>query len=384
MSIIDEQQLVNTVLSVELSDECVRNLVQALTFKRYIVSAIMPLTPESETFAHFLERFWNYDTSPYIREKLIVGQSVHRRYADIMLSRARTYWIPKYGNRPLGSITSNDIKGQLRTLACNPQKVYGRTKADNGIRRFKTKMLSSETVNQIVRSATCALKWAFNNKLTDNDCFSGIVYCHVNPKPRRILTMSEAIQVFSVPWKNPMYRLANLCSACTGMRIGEVQALQFRDIGSDRIYVRHNWARLEGLKCPKNGEQREVRVSKKIIHELNELMHHNPYGYAEDNFVFWGYKKTVPCQGRHWNEALHHVLSELNIPYANEVSFHGWRHFFASNMADFIDERKLQLATGHKSRLMLEHYASHKSEQTLQELAEVSEKLFAPILSQIE
>ncbi|MBO7638609.1 MAG: tyrosine-type recombinase/integrase, partial [Treponema sp.] len=354
---------------------------KALTFKRYIVSAIMPFSPESESFGHFLERFWNFDTSPYIKEKLAVGQSVHRRYADIMLSRARTYWIPKYGNIPLGLISSNDIKKHLQVLACNPQKVYGSAKGNNGKRIFTIKMLSSETVNQIVRSATCALKWAYHNKLTDNNCFSGIVYCHVNPKPRRILTMSEAVQVFSSPWDNPMYRLANLCSACTGMRIGEVQALQFRDIGKDRIHVRHNWARLEGLKCPKNGEDREVKVSSKIISELNALMHQNPYGYAEDNFVFWGYTRTVPCQGRHWNEALHKVLCKLNVPDYKSVTFHGWRHFFASNMADFIDERKLQLATGHKSRQMLEHYASHESEQTLQELGTVSEKLFAPLLN---
>ncbi|MBP5359118.1 MAG: tyrosine-type recombinase/integrase [Treponema sp.] len=377
---IDEQQLVSAVLSYDLSEECVRNLIRALTFKHYIVTAIFPSTPESESFGHFLERFWDYDTSPYIKEKRIVGQSVHRRYADIMLSRARTYWMPKYGKRTLGSITLNDIKRHLRSLACNPQKVYGRKKDGNGKRIVNTQMLSSETVNQIVRSATCALKWAFYNGLTNNNCFSGIAYCHVSPKPRRILSMTEAIQVFSAHWENPMYRLANLCSACTGMRIGEIQALQFRDIGRDRICVRHNWARLEGLKCPKNGEEREVRVSKEIINELNGLMHENPYGYAEDNFVFWGYKKDVPCQGRHWNEALHKILSELNFTDWQNVSFHGWRHFFASNMADFIDERKLQLATGHKSRFILEHYASHKSEQTLQELATVSEKVFEPLL----
>jgi integrase len=75
------------------------------------------------------------------------------------------------------------------------------------------------------------------------------------------------------------------------------------------------------------------------------------------------------------------VVSELNISDWQNVSFHGWRHFFASNMADFIDERKLQLATGHKSRYMLKKYASHESEQTLDELGNVSEKLFKPLVS---
>ncbi|MBQ2586371.1 MAG: hypothetical protein II570_05560, partial [Bacteroidaceae bacterium] len=43
---------------------------------------------------------------------------------------------------------------------------------------------------------------------------------------------------------------------CTGMRIGEIQALQLGDIGSDRIYVRHNWARRDGLKTPKKQQSR--------------------------------------------------------------------------------------------------------------------------------
>ena len=49
-------------------------------------------------------------------------------------------------------------------------------------------------------------------------------------------------------------------------------------------------------------------------------------------------------------------------------------------MADHIDERKLQLATGHKSKRMLEHYAAHESEETLCELAKVSDKLFSSIV----
>jgi len=52
-------------------------------------------------------------------------------------------------------------------------------------------------------------------------------------------------------------------------------------------------------------------------------------------------------------------------------------------MADYVDERKLQLATGHKSIEMLEHYAAHESEETLDELGKTAKNLFLPIIKLI-
>ncbi len=356
-----QTEFISYILEGDLTQENVNAILDALKFKKYIVSAVVSNTKPSETVEHFLTRFWNYDESPYVREKLIVGQSIHRRYTDIMLGRAKMYWIPRFGDRSVGSITRADVQDVMWTLA-------GQAK------------LAAETVNQIVRSGTCALKWAYRNSLTPNDCFSGLTYLRVIPKERSVPSIEEARKIFSVPWKDKAARLANITAMYTGMRIGEVQALQIGDIGRDRIFVRHSWARIDGLKCPKNGERREIKISADLRKMLLQQGTKNPYGNEDSDFIFWGDRRNIPRGSRHWNEALKEATSLAKIKGEKHITFHCWRHFFASYMADHIDERKLQLATGHKSKRMLEHYAAHESEETLCELAKVSDKLFSSIV----
>ena len=375
-----EEEIYEKILTTEISVDGVKKIVQALQMKKYIVSATFADSPQSETFGHFLERFWDFDRSPYFAEKKIVGQSAHRRYADIMLKRARAYWIPSHGKIPLGEITLFDIKKKLLSLATTAQKVGTAKKDGLGNQIFVKRKLRAETVNQIVRCATLALKWAYHNKLTKNDCFSGIIWCHVVPEKRVVPTMSEVEQIFSKKWNDESIRLAHLISICTGMRIGEVQALQLGDIGSDRIFVRHNWTRRDGLKSPKNGCQREIIVDQKLLSLIKKQAEKNPFGPRPSNFLFWGQTKEKPSSYSKWNRELHGIVKNLNIKDGEKITFHCWRHFFSTTMADSVDLRKLQLATGHKSIAMLEHYAAHQSEQTLMELAQTSSKIFAPIL----
>lgn len=379
---MQEKQIIDSILTEEITTSGVEKIVEALQLKKYIISAVLPKTPESETFEHFLDRFWDYENSPYVHEKRVVGQSIHQRYVDIMRSRARSYWAPLFGQKPLGAITKSDIKKGMWIFATQQQRIKSRKKDANGNWCYIDKSLSSETVNQVVRSATCALKWAYHNGLTKNDCVSGLIFCHVNSKKRQILTMDQAKFVFEVQWKSEQSRLANLIAMCTGMRIGEIQALQIQDIGDDRIYVRHNWARSDGLKCPKNGTVREIKIPIELNKLIRKQIEQNPYKNFPDAFIFPSNFRCMPCGCRQWNEALHKVIQSLNIPNYKDITFHSWRHFFTTNMADHIDERKLQLATGHKTLDMLEHYAAHESQQTLEELGIISERLFLPIIKE--
>lgn len=380
---VEEKKIVDSILTEEISKKGVEKIVEALQMKNYIVSAVLPETPESETFAHFLDRFWDYRKSPYVREKLVVGQSIHKRYVKIMHGRALSYWVPLLGNRPLGSITRKDIKKCMWRFATLPQRIRTRKKDTNGKWIYVDKMISPETVNQAVRSATCALKWAYHNGLIKNDCFSGLIYCHVVPQKRTIPTLKEAKKIFSAKWEHEPYRIANLTAMSTGMRIGEVQALQIKDLGRDRIYIRHNWARNDGLKVPKNGCAREIKVPHELLTLLWKQAEQNPFGKSPEDFVFFGFSRNIPCGCRHWNEELHKITMKLKISNHKKITFHCWRHFFTSTMADYVDERKLQLATGHKSIEMLEHYAAHESEETLDELGKTAKNLFLPIIKLI-
>ena len=45
------------------------------------------------------------------------------------------------------------------------------------------------------------------------------------------------------------------------MRQGEIAALKLQDIGEDRIYIRHSWGKYDGLKTPKNGEEKSYQLN---------------------------------------------------------------------------------------------------------------------------
>ena len=63
---------------------------------------------------------------------------------------------------------------------------------------------------------------------------------------------------------------------------------------------------------------------------------------------------------------------------ATGIGFHSWRHFYAAHMADRVDMRSLQLATGHKSPTMAAHYAAHVETAAAQPLTEPSWALGGP------
>jgi len=70
------------------------------------------------------------------------------------------------------------------------------------------------------------------------------------------------------------------------MRQGEIAALRLQDIGEDRIYIRHSWGKYDGLKTPKNGEEREIRIP----HQLRDMIiiqaMKNPWRQDLSAFVF--------------------------------------------------------------------------------------------------
>src|SRR5690606_6709443 len=71
----------------------------------------------SQDFITFLETFWNYESSPYVREKLAHGQSIGKRHCYESTNRLRLYWKPVFTGRTLNSITRADLKAFSLSLS---------------------------------------------------------------------------------------------------------------------------------------------------------------------------------------------------------------------------------------------------------------------------
>jgi integrase len=156
-----------------------------------------------------------------------------------------------------------------------------------------------------------------------------------------------------------------MLAAVTGMRNGEILALRFQDVGADCIYVRGSWNKADGMKLPKNNETRTVEIPfPALMHGLIEQARQNQWGVSPSSLVFWSTnRKMVPMQGQGFGKGLREALIKIGFTEAEaeQYTFHGWRHFFTSYMINKLDKKLLKGETGHKTDIMINHYADHQT-----------------------
>jgi len=174
----------------------------------------------------------------------------------------------------------------------------------------------------------------------------GVSFEPVRNEIDRWLTPTEERQLMKVafPWLQEIIVLA----LHTGLRQGEILALQWQDIDFERgtLLVRHS----------KNGTRRTVPLNTTVF-EL--LAAKQATVGSEMGFVF-------PTQGgshlnpRYLVRAFQKAVRRAGIAH---VRFHDLRHTFATRLVQRgVDLYRVQRLLGHKTSLMTQRYAHHSPE----------------------
>ena len=354
---IDKLRLFNDLRTADFTTDDINTIIKILKERNYLSSAILTSSKGSIPIEDYLENFWDYDKSPYVKEKLGKKQSIHRHYCANLMSRTRIYWIPRLVGKCVAEITRNDVEAFF---------------SSDGAQK-----LAPKTINSIIETITIPLKWAYYHELTENNCFDGIIKCSNISKKRKIVDVETATKLMQLDWDNDEAKLANELAMHTGMRAGEIQALTVEDLCEDKIYVRKSWSKYEGLKCCKNGEERSVPIpiSHQLYLKLKMLADFNPHG---NGFIFYSTVKDKPMYGKQFNKYLKRALKDIGYENPDEICFHSWRHFFCARMLDYVqDKRYIMALSGHKTEAMLNHYASHLEDDKVVDLARnVMKKIF--------
>jgi integrase len=327
-------------------------IASELQRRGFLKTYVLVDTKQDTDFVEFLLNFWNFDKSPYVQEKLRRKHGIHRRYVNEQLGTIKRFWIPYFKGKLLGEITKQDICGFINHFDTNTP-----------IHSVPIPQ-SAKRKNTIIRAGTIPLSWAHKQEMVDTDVTKGIVGFSGKAAERQILTPDLVQAVFSVPWNDERAKLANMLAMVTGMRAGEIQGLRIQDLGQDCLYVRHSWNFQDGLKTTKNNESRIVEVPfPGLMRNISELAKGNPHGVSMESYVFWAQRfSNKPIEQDIFRRDLKHALIKigLNQETAKTYTFHGWRHYFTAYMRPRIDEKLLQSQTGHKTLVMLNHYAGHK------------------------
>jgi integrase len=311
-------------------------------------------------FVEFLESFWDYDKSEYIKDRTSHGFRFSRRYAYECQKRVNSVLKPFFRDKKLNCVTGDDLRELSNQLSARG--------------------LSTSTINQILLICCTSLKYAFNQEIIPANPAAGLTKFSITNKERGILTEKEAAAVFAVRWKDSRAFTGSLLSATTGARLGECLALRLSDIGQDTINIAHGYSPLDGLKCPKNGHKRIVPLLPEVRNALMDLLRDNPHE-VDDPFIFFSLKPERPCDCRVLTDGLKEAMEKAGIDWkARNITFHSWRHWFCSKITEKIDHEKAAKVSGHLSEAVFKKYADHIETKNIQEVGNAAALAFETVL----
>ena len=360
----DLDGILRSIRKAELDGAGALAIVRSLKERGLIDTGVIPTGKGGVHFISFLRDFFDYDKSAYVKDRLAHGHGIGRRYCGESLKLIRLFWEDAFKGRTLASITRAELKAFSLSLPADKSASYK---------------------NSILNAGLIPLGWAYSEGMISADIAKDFERYSGKAAKRGVLTVDEAGTLFAKRWTDGAAMAANLLSATTGMRQGEVLAIRAADIGDAVLTVAHAWSAADGLKSTKNGEDRRVPLLPEVREALLAQLATNPHTDVpeEERFVFWGLAAGRPrYDGVFMLDALHAELEAMGIDWrARNIVFHGWRHFYAARMADIEAADKVRRVTGHKNRAVFDAYADHITEAAIQDMGKAAGAVFAGVLA---
>jgi len=358
------ETIVRSIRKAELTAEDGLRIVSVLKSMGLIdVSAVKNTGRGAVPFVQFLESFWDFEKSEYIQDKIAHGYRFSRRYAHECQKRVKNELIPFFGDKKINCVTKDDLNKLSKQLA------------ERG--------LATSTINQILLICQTPLKWCYKQEIIPVDPCIGLTKFSIKNKKRGVLTVEEARSLFYTHkelWTDKRAFVASLVAASTGARQGECLALRRSDIGEETINIIHSYSTLDGLKCPKNGESRNVPLLPIVRAALLDLLKDNPYN-VDDPFVFFSLSPDRPVDSKILLLGLQETLGKLDIDYkSRNITFHSWRHFFCSQSTQKISGEKVAKVSGHLSESVFKKYADHIETENIREVGNAIAEVFENII----
>lgn len=334
----------------------IRSLALAEEKARAMAMTSVPAS-STATFQDYLTAFWA-DGGEYVQSRAARGHVLSRSYLHNMrnnLSKhVKPYLDRKYPGLLLSGVTPAAIEGLLMEL-------------------HRKGALSARAINAVLGTLRVALAEAQRLGLLTSNPAQSIERMAVSRVVREILTPEEVRAFFALAWEDERYRVVNLLSATTGLRIGECVGLLHEDVRAGYLHVCHNWQEGEGLKAPKWGSARDVPLPSRTEEAVRSLMGRNPWS---GTFVFWGRAAGAPLSKHSVENSYNFALAQLGIAGVERkrrgLTFHAWRHFFNAMLRGRIADHVLRGLTGHHTEAMTEHY-SHITEEQRREVARLAD-----------
>jgi len=240
------------------------------------------------------------------------------------------------------------------------------------IEEFKARKLadglSPKTINNLLsvlrKCLTCAEEWELLAKVPR------VKWLRVPPSRYQFLSAEDCVKLLAAA-ENIFWYAMILCALRTGMRIGEICALDWSDINWDTKTLTVRRSVVEGvMDSPKNNRTRIIPLADDLYGLFQSRQ-------MEAGLVFPG------SDGKHLRKsswpwkALKRACVRAGLPV---IGWHTLRHTFASELTALsVPMKATQMLLGHSSIQMTERYA-HLAPSALQTAVAVLPKAEMPVM----
>ncbi|ARQ92208.1 tyrosine-type recombinase/integrase [Levilactobacillus brevis] len=283
------------------------------------------------------------------RGEPLKGEKASHLFSEYFLKWFRDFKLAKVSPR-----TQNRYMITYREL----KKYFKTTKIEKVTRRDYQKFMTTygkkharDTVHKVNTLIRACVKNAIYEELIVKDFTDGIELVWDDSRTHRIdyLNMKETQTLTAAILENPSHNFTSrsmiLTAILTGMRLGEIQGLQWKDINLNfkAISVNHAWNESTKKQIPTKtaSSVRVIRINQQLTNVLKDMQEHK-----RDEYVFTNQYGTIPTSNA-VNQTLRRLLSDLDIA-RNGFHFHSLRHtHVAYLLAEGVDIYAISKRLGH-------------------------------------
>lgn len=259
-------------------------------------------------------------------------------------SETRTHLAPFFGERPFGGIDADDVADLVATLAA--------------------KGLAPKTIRNVLGTLSALFNFARSPRrrwASSNPCDGAELPPLPDAEEIRFLTRPELSKLVESA-RRGMYRDLDralyLVAAMTGLRLGELLALRWRDVDwvAGVVRVRRNYVRGRYGTPKSRRSSRAVPMADEVGGVLDRLYQASSHR-GDDDHVFAHPAHGGPIPKANVTRRLHKALADAEL---DDHVFHDLRHTFGTTMAAAgVPMRTLQEWMGHRHISTTERYADY-------------------------
>ena len=332
---------------------------------RAYVADILNNGKESKaTLAEYAKDFYKWDVCQWIKRQKAKGRSFTETQAKARRKQLEKYLLPQFGSKRLEQLNPVEFENWLIGLD-----------------------LANGTKNSILYTMRIILREAKREKVIRHDPLVDVEPLANQYKKRDAFTLEELKRLFPKDeerllevWEERYYTTLFHTMLTTGMRVGEILALQWKHIILEKRAILILQAVKAGGKIgtPKSGESRSVLIPGRTYEMLKKWNEESPLSGADD-FVFFGKKmdfRTQPLNRRTLDDKFKRALKVAQIDIdGRNIVIHSFRHTYNTIMRSKLTEEQLHYMMGHKSRAMTDRYDQATPLQKVEALLPALEKI---------